>query len=109
MHLAEFYGSAALCCGFFFGQWGRGRAATLSPRLNLHEPRRPQVEITAAVRKAEPRVPTPASGGARGGSASQPLSSDFSTWDYDYVQELIKVAPPALARLLSFEHLRYGW
>ena len=26
--------------------------------------------------------------------------------DYDYVQELIKVAPPALARLLSFEHLR---
>lgn len=47
-------------------------------------------------------------GGRRGQgvSASDPLSGECEPFDYDFVQELIKVAPPAIARLLSFEHLR---
>lgn len=41
--------------------------------------------------------------GKGAGVAPPPLSRA----DFDYVQEVIKVAPPVLARLLSFEHLRY--
>ncbi len=105
---------------FFFN----GGACALPPCLRglvlMSQPCRPPVQVAVTVREAGPRTPTTSptsfsqskSGGAREGSASQPPSGDssLSTWDYDYdyVQELIKVAPPALARLLSFEHLRYG-
>lgn len=44
--------------------------------------------------------------GPRSGQVSLSLSGERESFDYDYVQELIKVVPPALARLLSFEHLR---
>lgn len=77
---------------------------------------RPQVTTAAATKVPADRPGTPSSagGGRREGQAmsastdplSLPLSGECEPLDYDYVQELIKVAPPALARLLSFEHLR---
>lgn len=75
-------------------------------------PKRPPQVTTAATMRARADDPgTPSSAGGRGGqeistSAAPSISGDCESLDYDYVQELIKVAPPALARLLSFEHLR---
>ncbi|CAB1101793.1 unnamed protein product [Ectocarpus sp. CCAP 1310/34] len=63
------------------------------------------VELTAATTSTSVdghSTPSADTAGKRGGLA-QPRSSSA---DFDYVQEVIKVAPPVLARLLSFEHLR---
>lgn len=72
----------------------------------------PQVTTEAAYRGSSrvegARTPPSTLDGGRGGqgwggvSTSDPLPGE----SVDYVQELLKVAPPALARLLSFEHLR---
>ncbi|CAN0468373.1 unnamed protein product, partial [Ectocarpus sp. 12 AP-2014] len=63
------------------------------------------VELTAATTSTSVdshSTPSADTAGKRGGVAQPPSSSA----DFDYVQEVIKVAPPVLARLLSFEHLR---
>ncbi|CAN0086048.1 unnamed protein product, partial [Ectocarpus sp. 4 AP-2014] len=63
------------------------------------------VELTAATTSTSvDGHSTPSADAAgKGGELAQPPSSSA---DFDYVQEVIKVAPPVLARLLSFEHLR---
>lgn len=51
---------------------------------------------------------TPSVAGKPGGEGVEMLDSDVLPIDnFDDLQELIKVVCPALARLLSFEHLRY--
>ncbi|CAN0259561.1 unnamed protein product [Ectocarpus sp. 6 AP-2014] len=63
------------------------------------------VELTAATTSTSVdghNTPSADTAGKGGGLAQPPSPSA----DFDYVQEVIKVAPPVLARLLSFEHLR---
>ncbi|CBJ32008.1 expressed unknown protein [Ectocarpus siliculosus] len=63
------------------------------------------VELTAATTSTSVdghSTPSADTAGKGGGLTQPPLPSA----DFDYVQEVIKVAPPVLARLLSFEHLR---
>ncbi|CAM9618650.1 unnamed protein product [Scytosiphon promiscuus] len=66
------------------------------------------VELTAATIAARPDGPrTPSAKGKTGGEGAGTLDSDLLPSDaFDELQDLIKVVCPALARLLSFEHLR---
>lgn len=60
----------------------------------------PAVCVGCVVWKVERAAPPSQDGGVSGGGGSGGAFGD--------VHELLKVAPPALAQLLSFDHLRYG-